>query len=149
MHDHLVSNYYTSSDWNGVSDYEKDRAIMFAKEMGYIGFVSDIYGKDLHDLNNIDQQIELSNYYRSNPDIFIGRIQAAVHELIGGLDGTIMIMEDKIALNGYCFGGTGSLMYALSDNDDVLGIVSVHGGLMPFEIETDDTSPRILVLSGK
>jgi len=51
-------------------------------------------------------------------------------------------------LNGYCFGGTGSLMYALSDNDDVLGIVSVHGGLMPFEIETDDTSPRILVLSG-
>jgi len=32
--------------------------------------------------------------------------------------------------------------------DDVLGIVSVHGGLMPFEVNTDVVSPRVLVLSG-
>ena len=28
------------------------------------------------------------------------------------------------------------------------GVVSVHGGLMPFDINADEISPRVLVLSG-
>ena len=35
-----------------------------------------------------------------------------------------------------------------NDNDEVKGAVSVHPGLMPFEVNTDDISPRVLVLSG-
>jgi len=136
-------------DWDGVNDYEKERAIMVANEMGYIGFAADIYGKDLNNIDDMDQHIELSSYYRENPSIFIGRVQAAVEELKLGLGGSIMVETDKIALIGYCFGGTGALMYALSGEDDALGVVSVHGGLMPFEINSDPVdSPRVLVLSG-
>ena len=43
-----------------------------------------------------------------------------------------------------------SLQYALTEDDnDVKGIISVHGGLMPLENNTNPTSPRVLVLSGK
>lgn len=135
-------------DWDGVNHYEKVRATMAAQDMGYFAFAADIYGKDLHNVDDFEKRIELSTMYRSNPSLFIGRIQAAVDQVMDGLDGSFMIMEDKIALIGYCFGGTGSLMYALSDKDDVLAVVSVHGGLMPFEINTEALSPRVLVLSG-
>ena len=121
---------------------------MAAQDMGYFAFAADVYGKDLHNVDDFEKRIELSTMYRSNPSLFIGRIQAAVDQVLDGFDGSFMIMEDKIALIGYCFGGTGSLLYALSDKDDVLAVVSVHGGLMPFEINTDAVSPRVLVLSG-
>jgi dienelactone hydrolase len=58
-----------------------------------------------------------------------------------GVDG------DKIALMGYCFGGTGALMYALTGVDNVQAIVSVHGGLGDFPVGPM-VKPRMLVLSG-
>ena len=126
---------------------------MVAEDMGYIAFAADIFGKDLHNVDDFNQKVELATLYRSDPSLFIGRIQAAVDQLIDGTimddnDNSVMVIKDKIALVGFCFGGTGSLMYALSDKDDVLGVVSVHGGLMPFDINTDAVSPRVLVISG-
>jgi len=131
-------------DWDGVNHYEKTRATMVAGEMGYIAFAADIFGKDLHNVTDMDKRKELYSKYTSDPSLFIGRINAAVEQIQSDTD------VSTIALIGYCFGGTGSLMYALSEyGDDVSGIVSIHGGLMPFDVDNGaDSTPRVLVLSG-
>ena len=43
-------------DWDGVNDYEKKRAILFAEE-GYVGFAADVYGADLQVIDNITTRI--------------------------------------------------------------------------------------------
>ena len=133
------------SDWDGVNDYERKRAEKVADELGYIGFAADIYGKDLHVVENITERIALANLYRNDPTLFANRIQAAV-DAARGLD---MVDGDKIAIAGYCFGGTGVLTYAMLGLNDVQAIVSFHGGLgsVPDTGDTDVT-PKVLVLSG-
>ena len=58
------------------------------------------------------------------------------------------IDPDKISIVGYCFGGTGVLMYALEGLNDVAAIVSIHGGLSQVPEASVDVTSKILVLSG-
>lgn len=83
----------------------KARATLVAEQWGYAAFAADIYGKDLHQVPNITQRIELANFYRGNPDIFAERMKAAVDEFsaLPEVDG------DNIVIMGYCFGGKRSL----------------------------------------
>merc|ERR1719221_1044396 len=117
--------------------------------MGYVGFAADIYGIDYHQVDDFDKRVELATKYRSDPDLFIGRIEAAVKE-VSSMDN---VNAQNISLMGYCFGGTGALLYSFSDKAcDVKGIISVHGGLMPFSTQNKGNEtcelPRVLVLSG-
>jgi len=138
--------------WNGVNRHENQRATMIAEEWGYVGFAADVYGVGFHDVVDVEERTKLGRTYRANPSLFMRRIQLAIEE-VKGMDNVI---KDKIGVIGYCFGGTGALMYALlSDTNDVLGSVSVHGGLWsaePFVVDklpqTPNNYTRILVLSG-
>eukprot|EP00549_Striatella_unipunctata_P025574 CAMPEP_0118725752 /NCGR_PEP_ID=MMETSP0800-20121206/33314_1 /TAXON_ID=210618 ORGANISM="Striatella unipunctata, Strain CCMP2910" /NCGR_SAMPLE_ID=MMETSP0800 /ASSEMBLY_ACC=CAM_ASM_000638 /LENGTH=1077 /DNA_ID=CAMNT_0006634485 /DNA_START=1 /DNA_END=3234 /DNA_ORIENTATION=+ len=129
-------------DWNGVNLYEKQRATMLA-EMGYVAFAADIFGPDNHFVEEFSRRIALATLYRTNSTLFVQRIKAAV-DFVKTLD---EVESDNIGIIGYCFGGTGAIMYAMSGADDVKGIVSFHGGLLDFE-----TGPavqaKLLVLSG-
>lgn len=133
-------------DWDGVNLYEQQRATMVAQELGWASFAADIYGKDLHEVPDFDQRVMLANMYRSDPALFADRIQAAV-ELVRGMSN---VDPGRIAIVGFCFGGTGVLQYAMQGVNDVTAIVSIHGGLTQVLSQPSDfeVTPPILVLSG-
>lgn len=131
-------------DWDGVNDYEKQRAQFVAEELGFVGFAADIYGTGLHEVENMTLRVELATLYRSISTLFATRIQAAVDavRMRPEVDGS------KVALAGFCFGGTGVIMYALEAINDVLAIVSFHGGLGMEPQPKGVITPKILILSG-
>ena len=100
----------------------------------------------LHEVPDFGQRIQLVSFYRGDPALFAGRIQAAI-DLVRDLDN---VDPDKVAVVGYCFGGTGVLQYAMQGVNDVSAIVSVHGGLRQVLDQPADyeVTPPILVLSG-
>lgn len=109
-----------------------------------VAFAADIYGADLQVVENVTERGELATFYRSNPDVFGSRIQAAI-EYVKGLE---QVDANNVALFGYCFGGTGVLQYAMYGNDDVSAIVSFHGGLSFLPETPLPFGPKVLVLSG-
>lgn len=133
-------------DWDNINEYEMLRARMLS-DLGYVAFTADLYGSDMHDIQEFDVKKQQATYYRSNVDVFNSRIQSAIDQvkLIPNVD------PDRVAIIGYCLGGSGVLTYSFANIDatstDIVGAVSFHGGLMDFEIEGDMASP-VLVLSG-
>jgi len=111
-------------DMDGPDRYEQQRATQVASDVGYIGFVADIYSHDLKDT----PALELEELYHSNTTKYLSRIRAAVDHVktMEGVDG------DKIAVIGFGFGGSGALYYALSGDEvdgAVKAIASIHGEL--------------------
>ena len=122
------------------------RATMINEEFGWVGFVADIYGEDMHDVQDFQVKIAQSNAYRSDPILFNSRIQSAVKVL----KDHPLVDNTKIAVIGYCLGGTGVLGYSFSNTGnttDIVGAVSFHGGLMDFPVTGSMKNP-VLVLSG-
>lgn len=132
------------SDWDGVNEYEQLRATMYNYDMNLVGFAADIYGIDRHNVSDINERIALATFWRSNGTLFAERIQAAV-DLVRTLP---QVNSDQIALAGYCFGGTGVLLYGLQGLNDVQAIVSFHGGLTGLPLPNTWVTPPLLVLSG-
>lgn len=130
-------------DWDGVNDYEKERATLLAKS-GYAAFAADIYGRDLQEGLDFNTRIQLSSLYRSDPDLYNQRIQAAI-DLVKTLPG---VDDDNLAIIGYCFGGSGVIEYAFSGSDDVKVAASFHGGHSSLPTPEVTIAPYLLVLSG-
>jgi dienelactone hydrolase len=110
-------------DWDGVNDYEKERAYALAQE-GYVAFAADIYGSDKQFVEDIDERIEEVTKYRTDPDLYVSRMQDAidqVKELTDDVD------ANEIAIIGYCFGGSGVILYSLSNGTDAKVSVPFHG----------------------
>lgn len=127
--------------WMGIDNNAKENASELAK-LGYIAFVADIYGIDKRpkDTKEAGQQ---AGYYKTNYKEYQKRIQLALDQLIkAGAN------PDKIAVIGYCFGGTGAIEAARS-NMNVQGVVSFHGGLGRDASRTiEPIKPKVLVLHG-
>jgi dienelactone hydrolase len=111
-------------DWDGMNDYEKERSRMLAS-MGYIGFAADIYGVDTPVATMMDW-INASSTHRQNSTLYMAKIHAAITK-VKTLD---FVDTSKIAVIGYCFGGTGIVNMALL-GEDVLGVVGYHSGIAP------------------
>lgn len=127
--------------WMGIDNNAKENASELAK-LGYLTFVADIYGIDKRP-SNPGEAGKIAGYYKSNIKEYQKRIQLALDELIKqGAN------PDKIAVIGYCFGGTGAIEAART-NMKVRGIVSFHGGLGRDATRTiDPISAKVLVLHG-
>lgn len=108
--------------WKGLTDNEKTRANMLAKQC-YNAFAVDMYGKGIRPANNEDAGKE-ATIYKNDPTLARRRISAALDfaRKQPGVD------TAKIAAIGYCFGGTMALELARS-GADVKGVISFHGGL--------------------
>lgn len=130
-------------DWDGVNTYEKERATILALE-GYIGFAADIYGSDLQEGLNINTRIEQATLYRSDPELFVQRIQRAV-DLVKTFP---EVDADNLAVIGYCFGGTGVIEYAFTGAEGIKVAVSFHGGHQALPQPMVNITPYVLVLSG-
>lgn len=107
--------------WKGIDQEAKTAAQLLAKQ-GYNVFIADIYGVGNVPTDN-ESAAKQAGYYKANVALYQRRIQVAIDALIQrGAN------AEKIAVIGYCFGGTGALEAARAGLP-VTGVVSIHGGL--------------------
>ncbi len=107
--------------WKGIDDEAKTAALNLEK-MGYMAFIADIYGVGNTPTDNASAS-KLAGQYKNDFTAYQHRIAVALQECIKlGAD------PKKIAVIGYCFGGTGALE-AARGGLAVQGVVCIHGGL--------------------
>ncbi len=116
--------------WKGIDNEAKTAALELEKQ-GYIAFIADIYGEGNIPTDNAAAS-KIAGSYKKNFKAYQHRIELALNEL--KKQGAL---SDKIAVIGYCFGGTGALETARA-GFPVQGIISIHGGLAK-----DATRPNI------
>jgi dienelactone hydrolase len=109
-------------NWLGLKEYEKERAKMNA-ELGYVAFAVDIYGKGVRPKDQKEAGA-LAGKYKGDIPLFRQRLKAAYDELLKRPD----VDPKRIAISGYCFGGTGALELARS-GADLVGAASFHGSV--------------------
>lgn len=127
--------------WLGIDDEAKKAALALEKE-GYIAFIADIYGN-----GNVPETTstakEKSDFFKNNYSLYQKRINLALHQL--RKKGAIY---SKVAVIGFCFGGTGALEAARGQLP-VAGVVSIHGGLSKDPKRSNKTlKTKILVEHG-
>ncbi len=127
--------------WTGVSENERMRARMLAK-LGYNVLAADIYGKGIRP--QPPESGKMAGMYKSDRALFRERIDAALKVLLKDE----RTDSSRVAVIGYCFGGTGALEAARS-GADVKGVVSFHGGLgTPTPADAKNIKGEVLVLHG-
>jgi dienelactone hydrolase len=129
-------------DWFGVTDHVRVRAQMLAR-LGYVALAGDVYGADTRPADGAEAQ-ELVGKYYGDPALFRERVLANLE----ALRRDPAVDTSRIAVMGYCFGGSGSIELARS-GEKVQGVVSFHGGLQTgLPAEEGAIESPILVLTG-
>lgn len=130
-------------DWMGISDDTKNKATELAK-LGYVAFVADIYGKGIRPADG-KAAGELAGKFKADRSLLRKRAQAALDTL----KKNSRVNKNKIAAQGYCFGGTTVLELALS-GASLQAVTSIHGGLEFPSLKQDakNIKTKILVLHG-
>jgi dienelactone hydrolase len=107
--------------WMGIDDEAKTAALDLEKQ-GYIAFVADIYGKG-NTPTDFASAGKIAGQFKTDYQLYQKRISLALEQLKAS-----GAQSSKIAVIGYCFGGSGALETARAGLD-VAGVVSIHGGL--------------------
>jgi dienelactone hydrolase len=129
-------------EWWGLNDYSKGRAKQLA-ELGYVAFAVDMYGKGVL-AKTPDEAGKFAGQLRSDRKALRRRITAA----LDAVKGNARVDPKKIAVMGYCFGGTTALELARS-GADIAACVSFHGGLDAADPnDAKSIKAKVLVLSG-
>ena len=105
--------------WKGIDQEAKQAALDLEKE-GYIAFIADIYGEGNVPTDNA-AAAKIASQYKQDYQAYQKRIGLALEQLKKS-------GAHKIAVIGYCFGGTGALEAARAQFP-VNGVISIHGGL--------------------
>ena len=108
--------------WKGLGEYEKSRADMLAAA-GFNAFAIDMYGQGIRPADT-KAAGEEAGKYKNNSTLARQRLNAALEyaKTIEGAD------TSRIAIMGYCFGGTMALELART-GADIRSATSFHGGL--------------------
>lgn len=129
-------------EWWGLNEYARSRANQMA-EMGYIAFALDMYGAGVWLKSASEASVWAGKFYE-NRQLMRDRAKAGLqilleHELTD---------TSRVAVIGYCFGGSVALELARS-GADISGVVSFHGGLStPNPGDAKNIKCPILVLHG-
>lgn len=107
--------------WKGIDDEAKTAATELEKQ-GYIAFIADIYGEGNIPADNASAA-KTAGFYKKDYEAYQKRISLALDQL--KKNGAT---PNKIAVIGYCFGGTGALESARGSMP-VVGVVSIHGSI--------------------
>lgn len=109
-------------DWDGLDDYERQRADMLAEE-GYDAFAVDLYGQ-----GNRPQEIEKKR--TETEKLYEDRERMRTLTLAGLAEARAQGAAEASVVMGYCFGGAVALeMARYGEADGVHGFASFHGGL--------------------
>ncbi|HQW41889.1 MAG TPA: dienelactone hydrolase family protein [Flavobacteriales bacterium] len=123
--------------WMGIDDEARTAAIELAKQ-GYIVLIADIYGEG-HVPTNATEARTIATHYKTDFAAYQHRITLALEQLkLAGAD------PEKLAVIGYCFGGSGALEAARVQLP-VKGVVSIHGGLGKGDRPNGPLSTSILI----
>ena len=127
---------------DGMSELTRQNAEMVAAQ-GYVVFALDIFGRD-HQPKDVNEQIEQSTYYNKNRPLMRARTQSGFDILRQNP----MVDTAKIAVLGYCFGGTVAIEFA-EMGAPVVGTVTIHGSFRDFTPgAAKNISGRVLILHG-
>jgi len=126
--------------WMGIDEEAKNAALALEKA-GYIAFIADIYGEG-NTPSKASEASKIATAYKKDFTSYQKRIALALTALKEA-----GAQENKLAVIGYCFGGTGALEAARA-NLPVQGVVSIHGGLAKAERANGPLNPAILILHG-
>ncbi|MBK1723894.1 dienelactone hydrolase family protein [Thiocystis violacea] len=130
-------------EWWGLNDYAKQRARMLAA-LGYVAFAADMYGGD-RVTKDPKQASEWMQEVTVDPELWRQRAAAGLAQL----KASALVLPDKTAAIGYCFGG-GTVLQMAYGNADVKGVVSFHGSLPAAPEESKGKiGPKLLVLHGQ
>ncbi len=128
--------------WMGLTDHERQVSDDLAK-LGYVALAADIYGEGVRPANPAEAG-KLAGQYKGDRALYRRRIAAALDALKAqkGVDAS------RLAVIGFCFGGTGALEAARAGLP-VKGVVSFHGGLdVPAGFQPGPISAKVLVCHG-
>jgi dienelactone hydrolase len=129
-------------NWMGVSSETEKQAMRFQK-LGYNVLVADIYGAGVRP-KDVKGAGELATKYKTDRKLFRSHIHAAIEDLKAQAG----VNKSKIAVVGYCFGGTGAIEAARA-GEDLKAVVSFHGGLdSPAPADGANIKARVLALHG-
>lgn len=129
-------------EWWGHNDYVRKRAEQVAA-FGYVAFALDMYGTGKL-VDTPDAAGKLATPFYEDRSLMRGRAQAGLDVL----KAQPQVDATKLAVMGYCFGGTTALELARG-GADVLGTVSFHGGLStPTPAKDGVIKGRVLALNG-
>jgi dienelactone hydrolase len=127
---------------DGMTDFTRKHADMIAK-LGYIVFAADIFGKGVLPKDVPEMQAETAKYTKDRL-LMRARAQAG----LDSLRQNSMVDPSRIAVIGYCFGGT--VAQELSHTGvPVVGTVVVHGSFRGFTPgAAKNIKGRVLILHG-
>ncbi|HEY2784816.1 MAG TPA: dienelactone hydrolase family protein [Fimbriiglobus sp.] len=127
----------------GLDDYAKMRAEMLAK-LGYVALACDMYGDGKHTEHAADAS-KFAGEARANKTVWLGRADAGLKVLKENK----FVDPKKLAVIGYCFGGSTAIQVALAGTPDVLAVVSFHGALpTPSVDEVKHVKAKVVVCHG-
>jgi dienelactone hydrolase len=127
---------------DGMTDFTRKHTDMIAK-LGYIVFAADIFGKGVLPKDIPEMQMETAKYTKDRL-LMRARTQAGLDTL----QQNSMVDPSRIAVIGYCFGGT--VAQELSHTGaPVVGTVVVHGSFRGFTPgAAKNIKGRVLILHG-
>lgn len=130
-------------DWDGIDDYERERADMLA-EQGFDTFAVDLFGEG-HRPQAMEEKQAATQALYDDRQRMRELTQAGLDQAhaLGAATGTIVL--------GYCFGGAVALEMAREGNTDgIAAYASFHGGLETPEGQgySSDTAPLFIAHGG-
>jgi dienelactone hydrolase len=129
-------------EWRGHGDYVRRRAEEVAK-LGYVAFAIDMYGKGVFAKDHTEAG-KLAGVFQKDRKLMRERAAAGL-ERLKQVD---LVDPKKIAVMGYCFGGTTALELARGGYD-VVAAASFHGNLSrPEGAEVKPIRAKIAVFHG-
>jgi dienelactone hydrolase len=129
--------------WHGAGEHETAKAKQLA-ELGYVGFVADVYGKGVRG-DPAGDNSALMGPFMADRAALRERLLAAV----AAARAHPAVDPERIAAIGYCFGGLGALDLARAGAPGVRGVVSFHGLFTPPDLGPQaPISAKVLVCHG-
>lgn len=129
-------------EWWGLNDHARNQAKRLA-EAGYVAFALDMFGKGKVTTHPADAKTFVAEA-TADP----AKVQARFDAALGLLREDPRVDPEKIAVIGYCFGGTVALNMARA-GADVDAVVALHAGLkLTVPAVPGKTKAKILVLTG-